>query len=49
VVKLLGFVLPLGLAVGARVGERWRERAEHTAGIALILLGIYRITNQLVR
>lgn len=30
----------LGLALGARIGERWRERAERAAGAALILLGI---------
>ena len=39
----------LGLALGARVGERWRERAEKVAGIALIVLGGYLITEQLVR
>jgi manganese efflux pump family protein len=39
----------LGLAVGASIGERWRERAEHTAGIALILLGVYLVAEQLVR
>jgi putative Mn2+ efflux pump MntP len=39
----------LGLAIGARIGERWRERAEQVAGIALILLGAYLITEQLVR
>jgi manganese efflux pump family protein len=39
----------LGLAAGARIGERWRERAEQIAGIALILLGAYLITEQLVR
>ena len=39
----------LGLAVGARIGERWRERAEHIAGIALILLGAYLIIEQLAR
>jgi len=39
----------LGLAIGARIGERWRERAEQVAGIALILLGVYLITEQLVR
>jgi putative Mn2+ efflux pump MntP len=39
----------LGLAIGARIGERWRERAEQAAGIALILLGAYLITEQLVR
>ncbi len=39
----------LGLALGARIGERWRERAEQVAGIALILLGAYLITQQLAR
>jgi putative Mn2+ efflux pump MntP len=39
----------LGLAVGARIGERWRERAEQVAGIALILLGGYLLTEQLAR
>src|SRR4029077_19792966 len=39
----------LGLAIGARIGERWRERAEQVAGIALILLGGYLIPEQLVR
>jgi putative Mn2+ efflux pump MntP len=39
----------LGLAMGARIGERWRERAEQAAGIALILLGGYLVTEQLVR
>lgn len=39
----------LGLAVGGRIGERWRERAEQIAGVALILLGAYLITEQLIR
>jgi putative Mn2+ efflux pump MntP len=39
----------LGLAIGAKIGERWRERAEQVAGIALILLGAYLITEQLVQ
>jgi manganese efflux pump family protein len=39
----------LGLAIGARLGERWRERAEQVAGIALILLGAYLITEQLTQ
>jgi putative Mn2+ efflux pump MntP len=39
----------LGLAVGAKIGERWRERAEQVAGAALILLGVYLIIEQLVR
>ena len=37
----------LGLAIGAKIGERWRERAGQVAGIALILLGAYLITEQL--
>jgi manganese efflux pump family protein len=39
----------LGLATGARIAERWRERAERLAGIALILLGIYLIIERLAR
>jgi len=39
----------LGLALGAKIGERWRERAEQVAGIALILLGAYLIAEQLVQ
>jgi manganese efflux pump family protein len=39
----------LGLAIGARIGERWRERAEQAAAITLILLGAYLITEQLAR
>jgi putative Mn2+ efflux pump MntP len=39
----------LGLTVGARIGGRWRERAEQVAGVALILLGAYLITEQLAR
>jgi manganese efflux pump family protein len=39
----------LGLAVGAKIAGLWRERAEHVAGIALILLGAYLVTEQLVR
>jgi hypothetical protein len=56
VLKLLAFVLPLGLdsvavaaAACARIGERWRERAEQVASIALILLGAYLIIEQLAR
>jgi putative Mn2+ efflux pump MntP len=37
----------LGLAIGARIGERWRERAEQVAGTALILLGAYLIAERL--
>jgi hypothetical protein len=39
----------LGLAIGAKIAERWRERAEQVAGIALILLGAYLIIQQLAR
>jgi len=39
----------LGLAIGARIGERWRERAERAAGIGLILLGAYLVADQLIR
>jgi putative Mn2+ efflux pump MntP len=39
----------LGLALGPKIGERWRERAEQVAGIALILLGVYLIIERLVR
>jgi putative Mn2+ efflux pump MntP len=39
----------LGLALGAKIAERWRERAERLAGIALILLGLYLIVEQLTR
>jgi len=38
----------LGLAIGTRISERLRERAEQIAGIALILLGAYLLTDRLV-
>ena len=41
--------MPDVCAIGAKIGERWRERAEQVAGIALILLGAYLITEQLVQ
>lgn len=37
----------LGLALGATISERLRERAEQLAGIALILLGGFLIAEQL--
>jgi putative Mn2+ efflux pump MntP len=37
----------LGLAIGARVSDRWRERAEQVAGAALILLGAYLLAERL--
>jgi putative Mn2+ efflux pump MntP len=39
----------LGLALGAKIAERWRERAERAAGIALILLGAYLMAWQVSR
>lgn len=39
----------LGLATGAKIAERWRERAERIAGIALIALGVYLIAGHLTR
>ena len=39
----------LGLAIGAKIGERWRERAEQVAGIALILLGAYLIAQRIIQ
>jgi putative Mn2+ efflux pump MntP len=39
----------LGLAIGARISERWRERTEQAAGTTLILLGAYLITAQLAQ
>jgi putative Mn2+ efflux pump MntP len=38
----------VGLAAGARIGERWREHAERIAGVALILLGAYLIAARLI-
>jgi putative Mn2+ efflux pump MntP len=31
----------LGLALGARIGEVWRERAERLAGLMFIVLGVF--------
>jgi manganese efflux pump family protein len=39
----------LGLAIGARISDRLRERAEQAAGIALILLGGYLLTERIIR
>ena len=36
----------LGLALGSRISERFRERAEKLAGIALILLGAYLLAER---
>lgn len=36
-----------GLALGARVGEAWRERAERLAGLGLVALGIWLAVSRL--
>ena len=36
----------LGLALGSRLSERFRERAEQVAAIALILLGAYLVADR---
>ena len=38
----------LGMALGARIGERWRENAERVAAIALVGLGIFLLIERLV-
>lgn len=42
-------VAQMGLATGAKIAGRWRERAERLAGIALVLLGVYLVAEQLTR
>jgi putative Mn2+ efflux pump MntP len=37
----------LGLALGSRISERFRERAEQLAAVTLILLGTYLVINRL--
>jgi manganese efflux pump family protein len=39
----------VGLATGAKIAERWRERTERLAGITLVVLGAYLIAEQLTR
>jgi len=36
----------LGLALGALIGSRFRERAEQLAALALIVLGVYLIAER---
>lgn len=36
----------LGLALGSRVSERFRERAEQLAAVALIFLGVYLVVER---
>jgi manganese efflux pump family protein len=38
----------LGLALGARIGEAWRERAERLAAVALIVLGVALVVSRLL-
>jgi putative Mn2+ efflux pump MntP len=38
----------LGLALGALIGDRLRERAEQVAGVALVLLGAYLIVERAI-
>jgi putative Mn2+ efflux pump MntP len=38
----------LGLFLGARVGERFREAAGRLAAISLILIGVYQLAEQLI-
>jgi manganese efflux pump family protein len=38
----------LGLALGARIGEVWRERAQQLAGLVLITLGGFQAITHLV-
>jgi putative Mn2+ efflux pump MntP len=40
-------VTQIGVRLGARVGERWRESAERVAGVALIALGLILATARL--
>jgi putative Mn2+ efflux pump MntP len=41
-------VAQLGLRLGARVGERFREAAERLAGIVLICLGVFLIAERVL-
>jgi putative Mn2+ efflux pump MntP len=43
------FAVQLGLALGAKVGEHFRENAERLAAIALIGLGIFVLVEHLTR
>jgi hypothetical protein len=36
----------LGLTLGSRIGERWREAAERIAGLALTGLGVYLVIDK---
>lgn len=38
----------LGVRLGARVGQRWREAAERIAGAALIALGLFLVVERLL-
>jgi putative Mn2+ efflux pump MntP len=38
----------LGLHLGSRIGERFREAAERLAGVALIILGLFLLVERLL-
>ncbi len=38
----------IGLTLGSRIGERWREAAERLAGAALAALGVFLIIDKLL-
>ncbi len=40
-------VAQLGLALGTRIGERWRENAERVAAVALLGLGVFVLIEHL--
>jgi manganese efflux pump family protein len=42
-------VSQLGLSLGIRISERWRELTEHLAGPLLIVLGVYLLAEALPR
>ena len=49
VIAVQAFIaVQVGLALGSRIGERWREGAERLAAIALIGLGIYLAVDRLL-
>lgn len=40
-------VTQIGVRIGGRAGERWRESAERLAGVALIALGVTLLATRL--
>src|SRR5262249_5787871 len=39
----------IGMSLGSRISERFRERAEQLAAVALILLGIYLVIDRVAQ